>query len=210
MKLLSSIGLAALLGSACLSGAAHAATILDISVGSFSSPTYTVGGSPGLENSTALNINTGTLGVAAVGGDDTTGLTSGSLISLSPTNIQYGSGVGVQSTPLGTDITKSWTTTGLYTETLATVDYIGRGANNAIAILLEGTLTSPDLSVTKAFFLLNATQVQGPGGVVSWSGTETSTNPLGTPLPAALPLFASGLGALGLLGWRRKRKALAA
>jgi hypothetical protein len=28
-----------------------------------------------------------------------------------------------------------------------------------------------------------------------------------TPLPAALPLFAAGLGALGLLGWRRKRKA---
>ena len=28
-----------------------------------------------------------------------------------------------------------------------------------------------------------------------------------TPLPATLPLFASGLGALGLFGWRRKRKA---
>ena len=27
-----------------------------------------------------------------------------------------------------------------------------------------------------------------------------------TPLPAALPLFATGLGGLGLLGWRRKRK----
>jgi hypothetical protein len=27
-----------------------------------------------------------------------------------------------------------------------------------------------------------------------------------TPLPAALPLFASGAGMLGLLGWRRKRK----
>ena len=26
-------------------------------------------------------------------------------------------------------------------------------------------------------------------------------------LPTALPLFATGLGALGLLGWRRKRKA---
>jgi hypothetical protein len=31
-----------------------------------------------------------------------------------------------------------------------------------------------------------------------------------TPLPAALPLFASGLGALGLFGWRRKKKAAAA
>ncbi len=31
--------------------------------------------------------------------------------------------------------------------------------------------------------------------------------PTATPLPATLPLFASGLGALGLLGWRRKRKA---
>jgi hypothetical protein len=30
-----------------------------------------------------------------------------------------------------------------------------------------------------------------------------------TPLPAALPLFATGIGALGLLGWRRKRKAQA-
>lgn len=31
-----------------------------------------------------------------------------------------------------------------------------------------------------------------------------------TPIPAALPLFASGLGAMGLLGWRRKRKNIAA
>lgn len=30
-----------------------------------------------------------------------------------------------------------------------------------------------------------------------------------TPIPAALPLFATGLGTLGLLGWRRRRKAAA-
>jgi uncharacterized protein (TIGR03118 family) len=30
-----------------------------------------------------------------------------------------------------------------------------------------------------------------------------------TPLPAALPLFATGLGGLGLIGWRRKRKSRA-
>ena len=41
-----------------------------------------------------------------------------------------------------------------------------------------------------------------PVVIGSW---EVSIHP--TPLPAALPLFATGLGALGLLGWRRKRKA---
>ena len=30
------------------------------------------------------------------------------------------------------------------------------------------------------------------------------------PIPAALPLFATGLGALGLLTWRRKRRQVAA
>ena len=41
------------------------------------------------------------------------------------------------------------------------------------------------------------------------SGVQLATGATSvvTPLPAALPLFASGLGALGLLGWRRKRKA---
>jgi hypothetical protein len=31
-----------------------------------------------------------------------------------------------------------------------------------------------------------------------------------TPLPAALPLFAAGAGLLGLLGWRRRRRAVMA
>ena len=38
---------------------------------------------------------------------------------------------------------------------------------------------------------------------------DVSVDPVNAvvPLPAALPLFATGLGALALLGWRRKRKA---
>lgn len=52
----------------------------------------------------------------------------------------------------------------------------------------------------------------------SYSGTISAPDdalpglaplPAITPLPPALPLFATGLGALGLLGWRRKRKAVA-
>jgi len=35
------------------------------------------------------------------------------------------------------------------------------------------------------------------------------TDPVATPLPGAFPLFASGLGALGLIGWRKKKKAAA-
>ena len=49
--------------------------------------------------------------------------------------------------------------------------------------------------------------------LLNGSGMEVATDvsptftPVGaTPLPAALPLFATGLGALGLFGWRRKRK----
>jgi len=37
--------------------------------------------------------------------------------------------------------------------------------------------------------------------------TLGSSTPITTPLPAALPLFAGGLGLMGLLGWGRKRKA---
>jgi len=54
-----------------------------------------------------------------------------------------------------------------------------------------------------------------PGGGGSLAGDSPTLSsvqiataaPAATPVPAALPLFASGLGALGLFGWRRKRKA---
>ena len=51
-----------------------------------------------------------------------------------------------------------------------------------------------------------AVTVHGSLGNVEFEGTAVSS---ATPLPAALPLFASGLGGLGLIGWHRKRKAQA-
>jgi len=45
--------------------------------------------------------------------------------------------------------------------------------------------------------------LSGPG-TFAVSGADPFT--VVTPLPTALPLFATGLGALGLLGWYRKRK----
>jgi fibronectin-binding autotransporter adhesin len=45
-------------------------------------------------------------------------------------------------------------------------------------------------------------------GVFSLSGSVVNGDGT-TPLPAALPLFASGIGGLGLLSWRKRRKAAA-
>jgi hypothetical protein len=47
------------------------------------------------------------------------------------------------------------------------------------------------------------------GGVLgAANGTAfVNENTTSTPLPAALPLFATGIGAMGFVGWRRKRRA---
>jgi len=49
----------------------------------------------------------------------------------------------------------------------------------------------------------NGQVADGPGSPVTFTLATT-------PLPAALSLFATGLGGLGLFGWRRKRKQIAA
>jgi len=77
-----------------------------------------------------------------------------------------------------------------------------------------GTLFGVDNVVTSLYVLSTST------GAMTLLSAITGTNGVGidglsaapmsaasaTPIPGALPLFATGLGALGLLGWRRKRK----
>ena len=76
------------------------------------------------------------------------------------------------------------------------------GGTTLIVDLLGTIIGDPQLTVTDV--------VLDPSSLTS-GGIIGSEQPLAqTPLPATLPLFASGLSALGLLGWRRKRKALAA
>lgn len=55
---------------------------------------------------------------------------------------------------------------------------------------------SPALYIGGRSYSYNATYV--------WASVASTAV---TPLPAALPLFAAGLSALGLLGWRRKKAA---
>jgi hypothetical protein len=56
-------------------------------------------------------------------------------------------------------------------------------------------------------FMSNLSGQWCAGGCAADFGTVSQWSE--TPLPAALPLFATGIGGLGLLGWRRKRKAQA-
>jgi len=82
----------------------------------------------------------------------------------------------------------------------------GPGSNTGSAI------STQDLSGTYSLTALYS--ILGPSGNQGSTGANLSVNISGVapppiPLPASLPLFASGLGALGLLGWHRKRKSTA-
>ena len=66
----------------------------------------------------------------------------------------------------------------------------------AHALSFQFTLTTAQ---TISFYISDNNLIDNVGGI--------SLDVSAVPLPAALPLFATGLGALGLLGWRRKRKA---
>jgi hypothetical protein len=58
---------------------------------------------------------------------------------------------------------------------------------------------------SRAYQVADGTGADDGGLVTGFEGGQ-----LATPLPATFPLFATGLGAMGLLGWRRKRKDAAA
>jgi hypothetical protein len=77
----------------------------------------------------------------------------------------------------------------------------------------DSSVTTGDIApgVIGSLFTFNAVE-PASSYTIDFTNGETTTfldGSTSTPLPAALPLFASGLGALGLLGWRRKRKAAA-
>ena len=55
------------------------------------------------------------------------------------------------------------------------------------------------------------TPVEGVHGLVfNFLGSGGIDNIVVTPLPAALPLYGSGLAILGLIGWRKRRRVVTA
>ena len=79
---------------------------------------------------------------------------------------------------------------------------------------MAGTYILDDVSLTAGTYILDTyLGTCGAGQTCSKTGTSSDPTyavgfaPTATPLPAALSLFAGGLGVIGLLGSRRKRKA---
>ena len=70
-------------------------------------------------------------------------------------------------------------------------------ANNGTALLAVGA--SGEVDILSGLILFE-----------SYVGAWTYAGAVATPIPATLPLFATGLGVIGLLAWRRKRKNAAA
>ena len=79
---------------------------------------------------------------------------------------------------------------------IATAFEIGLNPTDQASITFCAVLPCPTGSGSQKDFAANF----GTPGV--WSSNATAV-----PLPTALPLFATGLAGLGLLGWRRKKKA---
>lgn len=112
--------------------------------------------------------------------------------------------------PTGPHYTSSFTVSPDEQNWSATINYLDpAGSLGDFILQLDLTLTDTAGMLTATMF-----QVAQPGtpafdsyigNFIDFHGTVSQV-----PLPAALPLFATGLGALGLLGWRRKRKAQAA
>jgi len=77
--------------------------------------------------------------------------------------------------------------------------------NSPIIFDISATGLSTASFVQNDNFLFFAAEISGNfNNFVVGAPTEIIS---AVPLPAALPLFATGLGALGLLGWRRKKAA---
>lgn len=96
---------------------------------------------------------------------------------------------------------------------------VGPGSTgNPVAGLTLTTSTAPDIfHIASLSGLLQAgsyfLRVTGTGGSGAAYGGNVSTAaaaPGPTPIPSTLPLFATGIGAMGLLAWRRKRRVAAA
>jgi hypothetical protein len=130
-------------------------------------------------------------------------ITASNLTSPFGLNVPFISGFTSNTLPSGMTVTE---------ETIFNPDNVPLEPDSASSIIGSHTFTDAGTagqttvfpSVNTPFSVTELYDIASNGV----GGTANSTINLSTvPLPGTLPFFASGLGVLGLLGWRRNRKA---
>jgi hypothetical protein len=173
----------------------------------------------GIGNASAATLVTATLGTTVVGTavDDL-------IVNGHTYNVTFGT---IQDLTFLNDLTDATTATqiidGLLTPNAEEVQYSNPSTlgptNSDFVIPTALTPACSSTSCTSGYSGEEGNRTNNSGPPWSWAdesvGIQTGAvyaefAPVSTtPLPAALPLFAAGIGALGLFGWRRKRKVTA-
>jgi PEP-CTERM motif len=192
------VALIATLGAA--SAARAAVNVIDFGAASSGPVTYT---GSSLNVSTALDLSLAVEAVTTVGSDDTTGVTTGTPITIIPLDIVYGSGDG----PEAIDLSKTWAVGGTtYTETLTDVT-ISRSPANSITLSFTGDVTGGAFVDTPATLILNANQARGPGAGHAVSVAFTDAAATGAiPEPSTWVMMLLGFAGLGFAVTRRSAK----
>jgi hypothetical protein len=73
------------------------------------------------------------------------------------------------------------------------------GGTDDLSLVVEHFNSAP------SYFAFSYASALGPGALFQAGNGDIHVDVTATPLPAALPLFASAVGGLGFVGWRRKQ-----
>jgi hypothetical protein len=202
-KSVAALGVAVIVTLGAASAARAAVSVIDFGGASSGPVSFTAGTGSNLNASTALNLSGATEAVSTVGSDDTTGITAGTLVTIFPLNIAYGSGDG----PEAIDLSKAWTVGGTsYTETLSEVT-ITRTALNSITLSFTGDVSGGAFVDTPAMLILNASQARGPGEGHAVSVSFTDAAATGAiPESSTWVMMLLGFAGLGFAVARRSAK----
>ncbi len=212
-KVVPVLAVALIAGLGASSAAQAAVHIIDFSVDISSTGggtlSYVPGGASTLDKSSSFDFDGTKLVVEAVGPEDnSSGLVAGDPITLAPSLIDYGTGMG-GGTIMNGPIEKSWTAADgdKFTEILTDVVSINRGTTDDITVKLSGTVsdTMGLFDMTPATMTLAATQDGGPGAGISVSLTNFAKTSA-IPEPSTWVMMGLGFVSLGYAAVRRGSK----